>query len=51
MLTSPVDLVLGTGSASGRFTVSAGEDVAFGLHNGQPEREPPRIWSQDELAG
>jgi len=50
MLTSPVELVLGTGSASGRFIVSAGEEVAFGLHYGQPGREPPRVWSQDELA-
>jgi GH15 family glucan-1,4-alpha-glucosidase len=50
MLTSPVELVLGTGSANGRFIVSAGEEVAFGLHYGQPEREPPRVWPQDELA-
>ena len=50
MLTSPVELVLGTGSASGRFVVAAGEGVAFALHYGQPGREPPRVWSQDELA-
>ena len=51
VLSSPVELVLATGSARGRFVVSAGEEVAFGLHYGQPEREPPRIWSQNELAG
>jgi GH15 family glucan-1,4-alpha-glucosidase len=50
MLTSPVELVLGTGSASGRFVVSAGEELAFALHYGQPGREPPRVWSQGELA-
>ena len=50
MLSTPIDLELATGAAGGRFMVSAGEEVAFGLHYSQVGREPPRVWSQDELA-
>jgi alpha,alpha-trehalase len=50
MLSTSIELELGTGTASGRFSVSPGERVAFGLHYSQPGREPPRMWSHDELA-
>ena len=49
MLSTPVDLALGIGDAGGRFAVSAGERVAFGLHYRQPGQDRPRVWSQDEL--
>jgi GH15 family glucan-1,4-alpha-glucosidase len=50
MLSTPVELKFWTGAAGGRFTATAGERVAFGLHYSQPGQEPPRVWSQDELA-
>jgi GH15 family glucan-1,4-alpha-glucosidase len=50
MLSTPVPLELATGAAKGRFRVSSGERVAFGLHYRQPGQEPPRVWPQDELA-
>jgi GH15 family glucan-1,4-alpha-glucosidase len=49
-LTTPVDLEIGAGAASGRFTVSGGERLTFGLHYRHPGQEPPRVWLQDELA-
>jgi GH15 family glucan-1,4-alpha-glucosidase len=36
-------------SAPGRFSLAAGERIAFGLHHGQPGGPVPRAWSQDEL--
>ncbi|HWC40183.1 MAG TPA: trehalase-like domain-containing protein, partial [Acidimicrobiales bacterium] len=50
MLSAPDGLELGAGAAYGRFDISAGERVAFGLHHGRFGGEPPRLWSQDELA-
>jgi GH15 family glucan-1,4-alpha-glucosidase len=50
LLSAPVALEVGAGAASGRFSVAAGERVAFGLHYGQPGGQPPRVWRQDELA-
>jgi GH15 family glucan-1,4-alpha-glucosidase len=50
MLSTPVDLRFWTGAAGGRFTATAGEHLAFGLQYRQPGQEPPRVWSQDELA-
>ena len=49
MLSTPIDLTLSVGAASGHVGVSRGERVAFGLDYGQLDQEPPRIWSQDEL--
>ncbi len=49
VLSSPIDLEYRTGAAGGRFSVSAGERVAFALHYGQPGQEPPRAWAQGEL--
>jgi GH15 family glucan-1,4-alpha-glucosidase len=50
LLSAPVALEVGAGAAVGRFSVAAGERVAFGLHYGQPGGRPPRAWRQDELA-
>ena len=50
VLSTPVDLQLGTGAAFGRFRVAAGERIAFGLHYGKPGGPTPRVWPQDELA-
>jgi GH15 family glucan-1,4-alpha-glucosidase len=50
MLSTPVDLEFGTGSAGGRFSVATDQHVAFGLHYRQPGQEPPRVWSQEELS-
>jgi GH15 family glucan-1,4-alpha-glucosidase len=50
MLSTPVELRFRTGAAGGRFTATAGERLAFGLQYRQPGQEPPRVWSQDELA-
>jgi GH15 family glucan-1,4-alpha-glucosidase len=49
VLSTPVELELGTGTAGGSFSVSPGERVAFGLHYRRPGGEPPRVWSQNEL--
>jgi GH15 family glucan-1,4-alpha-glucosidase len=50
MLSTPVKLEIQAGGAGGRFSVAAGERVAFGLDYGQLDQVPPRLWSQDELA-
>ncbi|HEX6476973.1 MAG TPA: glycoside hydrolase family 15 protein [Acidimicrobiales bacterium] len=49
VLSTPTDLELRVGAAGGRFSLSAGERVAFGLDYGQLDQAPPRLWSQDEL--
>ncbi len=51
LLSAPVALEIGAGTASGRFSVTAGEQVAFGLHYGQLGGRPPRLWDQEELGG
>jgi alpha,alpha-trehalase len=50
VLSAPVALQVGHGSASGRFSVRAGQQVAFALHHAQPGDPAPRMWSQHELA-
>jgi GH15 family glucan-1,4-alpha-glucosidase len=50
MLSTPVDLEFGTGSAGGRFSVATDQHVAFGLHYRHLGQEPPRVWSQEELS-
>jgi alpha,alpha-trehalase len=50
MLSAPVGLEIGIGTVTGRFTVEAGQCLSFGLHYGQPGGQPPRVWSQGELA-
>ena len=49
VLSTPIDLEFSIGATGGRFGVSAGDRVAFGLDYGQLDQEPPRAWSQDEL--
>jgi len=49
VLSAPVDLQIGTGTATGRFTVKAGQRLSFGLHYGQAGGQQPHLWSQDEL--
>jgi GH15 family glucan-1,4-alpha-glucosidase len=50
MLSAPVGLEIGTGAATGRFSVRAGQRLLFGLHYGQPGGQQPHPWSQHELA-
>jgi GH15 family glucan-1,4-alpha-glucosidase len=51
VLSTPIDLDCGVGAVGGRFRVSAGDSLAFGLHYGQPgQAQPPRVWSQSELS-
>jgi len=50
MLSAPADLEVSAGTATGRFTVRAGELLAFGLHYGRPGGPEPRLWTQEELA-
>jgi GH15 family glucan-1,4-alpha-glucosidase len=49
VLSTPIDLTLSVGVATGHVGVSTGERVAFGLDYGQLGHESPRPWSQDEL--
>jgi GH15 family glucan-1,4-alpha-glucosidase len=49
LLSAPVGLEIGVGTATGRFTVKAGQRLSFGLHYGQPGGNQPHLWSQDEL--
>jgi GH15 family glucan-1,4-alpha-glucosidase len=49
-LSSPVNLVSNDGLVSARFTVQAGDRVGFALQWGRTWEEPPRTWSQDEIA-
>jgi alpha,alpha-trehalase len=50
LLSTPVDLSIRAGMAVGGFGISAGEQVAFGLHYGRPDGQAPRVWPQRELA-
>ena len=50
VMSAPGGLEIGPGAAAGRFSLAAGERIAFGLHYGQPGGPVPRVWSQDELA-
>jgi GH15 family glucan-1,4-alpha-glucosidase len=49
-LSSPLSLVIGDGRATGRFTLTEGETVCFGLHHRRSDEAAPRWWTQDELA-
>ena len=50
VLSAPVDLEIRDGAVVGRFSVAAGERVAFGLHYGQFGGRVPQVWPQGELA-
>src|SRR5262249_15404420 len=50
VLSTPVDLSIRAGTAVGSFSIAADEQIAFGLHYGQPGGQTPRVWPQRELA-
>jgi GH15 family glucan-1,4-alpha-glucosidase len=49
LLSSPVELTVLDGRASGRISVGEGVTRSFGLHHRTTSEERPRIWSQAEL--
>jgi len=48
-LSSPLDLEIRAVGAFGRFSASAGDRFAFGLHHRTFGQGAPRLWSQGEL--
>ncbi len=50
VLSSPVELEIDGATARGRFTVRGGDSLGFALHRRSTSEEPPRAWSQDEIA-
>jgi len=50
ILSSPVELSLASGTATGRCRVSAGETLRFALHRSTLEETPARVWPEHELA-
>jgi GH15 family glucan-1,4-alpha-glucosidase len=50
-LSSPVPLAVDGPTARARFTVGAGDTVAFALHHRSTSEEAPRLWSVEEIAG
>jgi GH15 family glucan-1,4-alpha-glucosidase len=51
VLTTPVELDVASGVATGRVRLSAGETLRFGLHRSTLEESPAHVWSDDQLAG
>ncbi len=49
VLSAPLSLEIGAGAVAGHLRLAAGEQIAFGLHFGQPGGPAPRVWTQDEL--
>ncbi|HEX2043216.1 MAG TPA: glycoside hydrolase family 15 protein [Acidimicrobiales bacterium] len=49
-LSSPLPLEVDGSTARARFTVRAGDTVAFALHHRSTSEEGPRFWSQAEIA-
>ena len=50
VLTTPVDLSLADGTATGRLRLTEGVTVHLALHRSTLEETPARIWSQQELS-
>jgi GH15 family glucan-1,4-alpha-glucosidase len=54
VLTTPIDLTLSTGAATGTAAaatrVKAGETLRFALHRSTLEETPARVWTDEELA-
>lgn len=48
-LSSPVTIDVDDLVGRSRFTVRAGQVLAFALHHGSTSEEPPEFWSQDEI--
>ncbi len=51
LLSSPVPLTVEGSDARGRLSLSEGESLRFALHHAPTGAEPPRVWSQEEIAG
>jgi len=51
VLSAPVDLRVDGATATGRLTLRAGESAGFALHHARSWEQPPRVWSQEEIAG
>ncbi|MGH8984988.1 MAG: glycoside hydrolase family 15 protein [Acidimicrobiia bacterium] len=49
-LSSPVPIALDEFIGRARFTVRAGETLAFAFGHATSSEPPPRLWSQDEIA-
>jgi GH15 family glucan-1,4-alpha-glucosidase len=49
MLSTPLALSTGGSSARGRFTLRAGESVAFALQHAAADEGAPRLWGQEEI--
>jgi GH15 family glucan-1,4-alpha-glucosidase len=50
LLSVPAAPVIDGSTARLRFTLQAGEAAGFALHHRSIEEEPPRVWTQDEIA-
>jgi GH15 family glucan-1,4-alpha-glucosidase len=50
VLSSPVALAFDDGRAAGRFTLTDGQTVCFGLHHRRSDEPEPRVWDQDALS-
>jgi len=51
VLSAPADLRVDGATATGRLTLRAGESAGFALHHARSWEQPPRVWSQEEIAG
>jgi GH15 family glucan-1,4-alpha-glucosidase len=49
VLSSPVPLTLADSTATARFSMTAGQTYAFGLHRSTLEETPAHIWAPDAL--
>jgi alpha,alpha-trehalase len=49
-LSTPVDPEVEASTARARFTISSGEALGFCLHHSLSWEDPPRSWSQEEIA-
>ncbi|HEX6312829.1 MAG TPA: glycoside hydrolase family 15 protein [Acidimicrobiia bacterium] len=49
-LSSPVPIEIDDSVGRARFTVRAGQSIAFALHHATTSGERPRLWSEDEIA-
>jgi GH15 family glucan-1,4-alpha-glucosidase len=51
VLSSPVPVAVDEYTGRARFTVRAGETLAFALGHATSSERPPRFWPQDEIVG
>jgi len=51
VLSAPAGLRIDGATAGGRLTLRAGESAGFALHHAKSWERPPRVWSQEEIAG